>query len=999
VTTLTPERFAEFFQALHGYPPFPWQRRLAGDVLKGQWPKAMKLPTASGKTALIDVWVYALAAQADLSAAERTTPRRMAFVVDRRVIVDEAYRRAEKIANRLAGANNGVLKEVADALRRLAGTDTPLQCFQLRGGMYRDDEWARTPTQPTLITSTVDQIGSRLLFRSYGFVSGFTYPIHAGLIAFDTLIALDEAHCSQPFYQTVSAVERYRRWAEISLPGPFRLVIMTATPPDAGHFFDLDKEDLNHPVLARRLNASKPTLLLPPVGNAKEDDKAQLRESLIKALIEQAEELAKKGLKAIGVIVNRVATAKAVHAALQAKGHKSLLLIGRMRPFDRDLIQRSPDFEQLLADKSESRQLDAPVFVVATQTLEVGANLDFDGLVSECASLDALRQRFGRLNRMGRDILAEGVIVIRADQASDSKDDPVYGAALAKTWEWLNKLPAVGKKPARGKGGKKPRASKGGKRVDLGIAALQPHLDALDSKTRNALLQDSLDAPVMLPAHIDAWAQTSPAPMPEPDVAIFLHGPRRGQPEVQLVWRADLPDLNKQNEDLCIATVALCPPTSVEALQVPLYLVKRWLRERRADEEQLADVESAQTVEDRDSDRHGRFVLIWRGPKKKRNRMRQDSGVERMESRVTDNPDDIRPGDTVVLPAEYGGWEIFGHLLNPDQPDIAEAARYQARRQLVFRLHPKLLSYLPDGPARSTLMAAANAEDKPDLEAIKTAFSELAQNGPEHLRDLFAALVSAKLKAEEYPAGNDQPATGWVVTGKVTAPQAEPPPAEEDDELSLGGLVTLKQHADGVTRFAVHFARQCGLPYELVNDLRLAGMFHDAGKADPRFQAWLYGCMNIRYVHGRRELIAKSEPISESRKWQAKAESGYPDGARHELLSVSLIQDNASLKSQAYDWDLVLHLIASHHGRCRPFAPLVDDPSPETVKVELYEYTLTGTTRTGLERLDSGVAERFWKLTRKYGWWGLAYLEAIFRLADHYQSQIDRHRGTNHGNG
>ncbi len=999
MTTLTPERFAEFFQALHGYPPFPWQRRLAGDVLKGQWPKAMKLPTASGKTALIDVWVYALAAQADLSAAERTTPRRMAFVVDRRVIVDEAYRRAEKIANRLAGANNGVLKEVADALRRLAGTNTPLQCFQLRGGMYRDDEWARTPTQPTLITSTVDQIGSRLLFRSYGFVSGFTYPIHAGLIAFDTLIALDEAHCSQPFYQTVSAVERYRRWAEISLPGPFRLVIMTATPPDAGHFFDLDEEDLNHLVLARRLNASKPTLLLPPVGNVKEDDEAQLRESLIKALIEQAEELAKKGLKAIGVIVNRVATAKAVHAALQAKGHKSLLLIGRMRPFDRDLIQRSPDFEQLLADKSESRQLDAPVFVVATQTLEVGANLDFDGLVSECASLDALRQRFGRLNRIGRHILAEGVIVIRADQASDSKDDPVYGAALAETWKWLNKLPAVGKKPARGKGGKKPRASKEGKRVDLGIAALQPHLDALDSQTRNALLQDSLDAPVMLPAHIDAWAQTSPAPTPEPDVAIFLHGPRRGQPEVQLVWRADLPDLNKQNEDLCIATVALCPPTSVEALQVPLYLVKRWLRERRADEEQLADVESAQTVEDRDSDRHGRFVLIWRGPKKrKRDRMRQDSGLQRMESRVTDNPDDIRPGDTVVLPAEYGGWEIFGHLLNPDQPDIAEAARYQARRQLVFRLHPKLLSYLPDGPARSTLMAAANAEDKPDLEAIKTAFSELAQNGPEHLRDLFAALASAKLKAEEYPAGNDRPATSWVVTGKVTAPQAEPPPAEEDDELSLGGLVTLKQHADGVTGFAVHFAKQCGLPYELENDLRLAGMFHDAGKADPRFQAWLYGCMNVRYVHGRRELIAKSEPISESRKWQAKAESGYPDGARHELLSVSLIQDNVSLKSQAHDWDLVLHLIASHHGRCRPFAPLVDDPGPETVKVELYGYTLTGTTRTGLERLDSGVAERFWKLTRKYGWWGLAYLEAIFRLADHYQSQIDRHRGTNHGN-
>ena len=64
--------------------------------------------------------------------------------------------------------------------------------------------------------------------------------------------------------------------------------------------------------------------------------------------------------------------------------------------------------------------------------------------MTECASLDALRQRFGRLNRGGREIEARAVIVVKEkdvkpDEALDDEKplDPIYGNALARTWNWL----------------------------------------------------------------------------------------------------------------------------------------------------------------------------------------------------------------------------------------------------------------------------------------------------------------------------------------------------------------------------------------------------------------------------------------------------------------------------------------------------------------------------------------------------------------------------------
>lgn len=50
-------QFADFYQSLYGFSPFPWQDRLAEHLATGLPPKAIAAPTASGKTGIIDAWV------------------------------------------------------------------------------------------------------------------------------------------------------------------------------------------------------------------------------------------------------------------------------------------------------------------------------------------------------------------------------------------------------------------------------------------------------------------------------------------------------------------------------------------------------------------------------------------------------------------------------------------------------------------------------------------------------------------------------------------------------------------------------------------------------------------------------------------------------------------------------------------------------------------------------------------------------------------------------
>jgi len=73
--------------------------------------------------------------------------------------------------------------------------------------------------------------------------------------------------------------------------------------------------------------------------------------------------------------------------------------------------------------------------------------------------------------------------------------------------------------------------------------------------------------------------------------------------------------------------------------------------------------------------------------------------------------------------------------------------------------------------------------------------------------------------------------------------------------------------------------------------------------------------------------------------------------------------------------------------------PVAIDPAPIRVSLNLDGLVLAATSDHGLERLDSGVADRFWRMVHRYGWHGLAYLEAILRLADHRRSEEEQQRG------
>src|SRR5205823_1823527 len=109
----------------------------------------------------------------------------------------------------------------------------------------------------------------------------------------------------------------------------------------------------------------------------------------------------------------------------------------------------------------------------------------------------------------------------------------------------------------------------------------------------------------------------------------------------------------------------------------------------------------------------------------------------------------------------------------------------------------------------------------------------LANDSPDWLKTAVEELSNPKRREVE-----PHPLSGWVVIGKKRLCQFDPTNLDDTEPADSfrGRAVSLEDHSRGVAEFARRFAKGCGLDADLYYQ---AGLWHDLGKLDLRFQAML----------------------------------------------------------------------------------------------------------------------------------------------------------------
>ncbi len=506
------ELFAERFKALTGNAPFPWQESLFLWFLSERFPDNVSLPTGTGKTSIMAIWLLAFAEKLPVDSRQNPIPRRLIWVVNRRVVVDQATNEAEQLRQRLNDPAIEELEPIRSALRKLSAgnSDEFLGISTLRGQFEDNAEWRNDPSRPAVIVGTVDMIGSRLLFSGYG--AGFkTKPLHAGFLGQDALLVHDEAHLEPAFQDLLIAIrDEQKRCVEF---GKFYVMALSATSRKAeseADSFELTPEERLPPdgipdpaetplqVIRRRLGAKK-TICLHESGE----------EKLADAIFEQSRGFKDSG-RAILIFARRVKDVEEIRKKLMCTKQRVQQLTGTLRGLERDkLVKEDAIFQRFLPGAKTDG---ATVYLVCTSAGEVGVNISADHLVCDLSPFDSMVQRFGRVNRFGN--CADTQIHIFSP--TEFKKDGDIDDRRKKTLALLKKLP--------------------------GNDASPNALGKLDSQECLAAFTPT---PTILPASdilFDSWVLTTiRGKLPgRPPVAPYLHGLSSEPPETHVAWREEV---------------------------------------------------------------------------------------------------------------------------------------------------------------------------------------------------------------------------------------------------------------------------------------------------------------------------------------------------------------------------------------------------------------------------------------------------------------------------
>jgi len=502
--TVSEERFFEdFFSFLEGEKPFRWQKEVFRLFLRGEIPSTIDVPTGCGKTALMEIWVSALAWQA--LHGEVSLPRRLVWIVNRRTVVDQATETAKEIRRRLEGlkeTGKETDKRIYEALKNLSLTgesgEPLIAVSTLRGELADNEEWKEDPTRPSIIVGTVDMIGSKLLFRGYG-DGRWHRPLHAGLLGVDSIIVHDESHLSPPFTKLLADLLRLR--SRFPFPKRFFVIDLSATARDGGSVRLPLEEDENQ-VLRRRIFAKKSLHL-------------HQSPKKVEKMVELALEHEGSGARVLVYVTSPEDAVKIRDRIGKKVGRERVgLLTGEMRGYERDrLVGEGLYREFKMGAKRETRET---LYLVSTAAGEVGINLDAEHCVCDLAPADHLIQRWGRVNRDGKG--EARVDLVYTDR--DTEAENPLGAANAETLKYLRGL------------------SREDESIDVSPINLRrnpPPVSAFSPEP---------PAPCLTADIIDLWSLTSIRladldPEGEREVELWLHG-KEEEPQTRVVWREDV---------------------------------------------------------------------------------------------------------------------------------------------------------------------------------------------------------------------------------------------------------------------------------------------------------------------------------------------------------------------------------------------------------------------------------------------------------------------------